>query len=248
MTAGFFTPVLWKYVPFSPDKTQRAEGTYLRVRTSVNQFRIGGTVFVPCFYEFWDQTTDVEGRIMIVTLGWDYVVLLSAFTIKVVASLIPDGVVTGGLFVAGGITIPIGRPIEAAADIAIWVLTASMGTGDYEIWGQPFDVVHARNSSEAYDSSAAQWLDNPVTVECDFIANEAHAQAVCTRELVYKAKAANSWSVTIWDDRRVEKGDLLQLPDGSILYVTDFSRSIMRGEPSQLDVQGFLVGSAVTNG
>lgn len=249
LTAGFFTPVFWKHLTFSEDGTQRATQTYLRIQTSVNQFRIGGTDFLPCFLEEYSQDTDVNCRIMIITLGWTYVVLAAAIIAKLIASAIPDGVIVGGLFVSGGTTIPIGRIIEAICDVAIFIIQAAMGTGDYQVWGVPFAYLHARNSSEAYDMDAIAWADNPTTVENDFIMNEAHAQAVCTRELIYLSRAASSWSMDLVEDRRIEKGDLIELPDGSAVYVTDFSRVLMGSRENKLTIQGFLAyEDAVTDG
>jgi hypothetical protein len=236
LTAGFFTPVFWKHLAFSADGSQCATQTYLRPKTSVNQFRIGGTVFLPCFLELWDQQTPAIGRLTIITLGWTYVVLAAAFLTKLIAASYPDGVTT-----APGTTIPLGKRIEAACDIAIFTIMAAMGTGDYEIWGVPYSYVHARNTSEAYSSTALAWADNPVTEECDFIMNEAHAQAVCTRELIYQAAAANTQNLTIVEDRSVEKGDIIQLPDGSQMYVLDFTRGIMSQRDNTLDVSGFTI-------
>lgn len=244
MTAGFFTPILWKHLTFSPDGTQRAENTYLHINTSVNQFRIGGTTFLPCFLELWNQDTEIDGRLMIITLGWTYYVLSIALEIKKAAAHQPDNVVVGGVGGGTGFTIPVGRVVENAADIAIFTLLAAMGTGDYEIWGNPYDWIHARNTSEAYNQDAIDsvpWADNPVTVECDLIMDEAHAKAVCTRELIYLSASASSWTVTIVDDKRIEKGDIIEFSDGSQMYVLDFTRSLTPGSSNNLDVKGFLV-------
>jgi hypothetical protein len=241
LTAGFFTPLLWKHVTFSSDGTQRAENTYLHVNTSVNQFRIGGTTFLPCFLELWNQDTDIDGRIMLVTLGWTYVVLAEAMKIKLAAAAKPDGVVVSGIGASGGVTVPTGRLVEAAADIAIFTLLAAMGTGDYEVWGTPFDYVHAKNTSEAYDQNAVSWADNPVTVECDLIMNEEHARAVCSRELIYLSAAATQWAVTIVEDRRIERGDIIEFSDSSKMFVQDFSRNLSYGTPNTLEVKGFLI-------
>ena len=101
--------------------------------------------------------------------------------------------------------------------------------------------MHARNTSEAFDSSVPVYIDNAMDIECDFIVNEEHAKAVAIRELIYSAREANKWSVTMVDDPRIEYGDILQFHDGSQLYVEDFSRSLERGSEATLDVSGFLI-------
>jgi hypothetical protein len=117
----------------------------------------------------------------------------------------------------------------------------AIGTGIYEIWGTPYDVVHSKNLSEAFDQNAVPWADNPQTIDNDFISDEAMADAMAVRELFYQSNAADRWEVVIAEDYRVEKGDVLGLPDGSNMYVEDFARSLSPRAQNNLTVRGFLV-------
>jgi hypothetical protein len=138
----------------------------------------------------------------------------------------------------------VGRRQEALWQIAFCFLMMNCGTGVYEIWGTPFEWVHARNTSEAFDSSVPVWVDNSADIESDFIVNEEHAKATCIRELIYQAREANKWTVSIVDDPRIEFGDILEFTDGSKLYVEDFSRHLERGSEAILEVKGFLIPPA----
>jgi hypothetical protein len=62
---------------------------------------------------------------------------------------------------------------------------------------------------------------------------------VAARELIYRVRSASVYGVTIVDDPRIEPGDLLQLPDGSRLYVTGYRRMLHRDAPAVLEVEGF---------
>ena len=125
------------------------------------------------------------------------------------------------------------------AEVAILLTMMSLGTGHYEIWGVPYDYIHARNTTEAYNPAAPSWMDLEERIENDFVTDEAHARMIATRLLLYRIAAASSWGAQIVDDPRIEVGDILQLPDNSRLFVTGYSRDLSRGSAATLDVQGF---------
>lgn len=238
ITCGFFVPFVQKDIWFSSDKTQRAEGTYMQVKQSAN------ALFIPVALETWTQTSENDGNIKIISLGYTQALFALALAVKISAA-IPDGVVVFGVGIgvegSSGITIPNGKIAQGIAELALYLTMMSVGTGVYEIWGNPYNWVHARNTSEAYDISAAPWLDNPKTISNDFIMNEGHAQTTCIRELSYQAKAANNYRVVIVNDLRIEYGDILQFSDGTMIYVTDFKRPIGRGTSPELQVTGFML-------
>jgi hypothetical protein len=227
VTVGWFSPYWKRTFYFSEDQTLRAENTYYVENPSVNTFR--PTAFVDIYYT---QQTENRGKLTFhnknfYLMAW---IIHQWFT----AHGAPDGV-------AGTATVPIGRKIEAIHMLAFTLALMNMGVGVYEIWGNPFDWVHARNTSVAFDSSVPPWVDRNVDVDSDFIVNEEHAKAVAIRELIYQARAANKWSVTLVDDPRIEFGDVLQFPDNTQLYVEDFTRSLERGSEAVVEVSGFLV-------
>ena len=183
------------------------------------------------------KSDSVAGRID-VPPGTLYATGLGASTVEGFIIIPPSVSPPAGLFT---VPAPRGSILEAAM-LGVWALMAmTIGTGTYEIWGTPYDWVHARNVSEAFDSSQPPWVDNVADIESDFVVNEDHAKGIAIRELVYRAREANKWSVTLVDDPRIEYGDILQFTDGSKLYVEDFSRRLDRGSEAILDVKGFLI-------
>jgi aryl-phospho-beta-D-glucosidase BglC (GH1 family) len=226
---GWFIPYLQKEIWFSSDKTQRAENTYLKIVQSAN------SLFIPVCDENYSQTSEFTGEIQLTNFA--PVLGLGALIASITAShAVPDSVALLA-------TIPVGRLLEATAHIAMLLTISAVGTGVYEVWGNPFEWVHARNTTEAFDQNSPLFIDNPTDIESNFIVNEDHAQAVAIRELIYKASEANEWSTTIVDDPRIEYGDILKFPDGSRIYVTDYTRPLGRESDVTLQVKGFLLVS-----
>jgi hypothetical protein len=229
ITAGYFQIHQKKHIPFSADGTQRAENTYLVVRQSAN------SSLLPVCEETYSQQTQTDGEILLKTSMWVPALITGSMAAMLYAANIPDAT-TGGPGV--GETIPIGRRIQAAAELTVLLVMASIGTGMYEVWGTPYDFVNARNTTEAYDEAAPEWLGNEQEIENDFVMDEPMAQAYAVRELIYQARAAASYTVSIVDDPRIEPGDILQLPDASRLYVTGYRRDLSPGAAAVLEIEG----------
>ena len=228
ITAGFFQMRQEQDVYWSDDRTQRARNTRLVIKQSAN------SGLFPVCSEDYSATAHTGGRITLETAAW-VPGLMGVFLATKAAGLIPD---IAPPF--GGPTTPVGKAVHAALELSVLLTMASIGTGSYEVWGTPYDYVHARHTTEAYDSAAPAWLDKVESIESDLVQNDAHAQAFAARELIYRAHAAQRYGVTIVDDLRLEPGDILALPDGSRLYVTGLSRNLARDAPACLEVEGFV--------
>lgn len=236
ITAGYFQIKQVQDVWYSEDRTQRAKSVRMVVVQSANGLLpVCSEKFSPVGLE-GSPEYETHGRITLKTAAW-VPGLIGLFIAVKVAGMLPDIAPT-----TGGPTIPIGKRVHAALELAVLLVMASIGTGVYEIWGTPYDYVNGRNTTEAYDPDAPRWAERVEAVENDFIADEAHAQATAGREFLYRALSANSYGVEIVDDLRVQPGDILGLPDGTRLYVTGYSRDLTHGAPAVLSVQGFQVG------
>lgn len=257
VTLGWWLPVYWHTVYFSDDRTQRAEDTKMVGNPSCN------TKYLPHFVkESYKQQTENKGKMTFINFQTEVLVGILALWKKTYAAGVkvvtePPGISFEipplevlSIGVGGTVPMPLkvntqrvtGRVQEMATMAAFMTVLSAVGTGNYEIWGTPYEWIHARNTSEAFDSSVPPWVDNVSDLECDFVTNEAHAKVIVVRELIYQAREANKWSATIVDDPRIEFGDILQFHDGSQFYVLDFTRSIERGSEATLDLSGFLVG------
>jgi hypothetical protein len=229
VTAGFFQLKQVQEIYFSDDRTQRAQGTYMVVKQSAN------SGLLPVCTERYTPLTPTSGRIDLDTAFWAPMLAIDGIAGMIAASYIPDDVAAFG----GGVTIPVGRLVEMVAQVGVMLVMMSIGTGMYEIRGQPYDYVHARNTSEATAAGVPIWLQQYDDIENDFIMNEPQAQACAGRELIYRARSATTYKATIVDDPRIERGDIVELFDGSRVYVLDYSRELSPGSASTLEITGF---------
>ncbi|WP_407280615.1 hypothetical protein U5817_10045 [Aromatoleum evansii] len=227
ITAGFFQLRQRQDVYWSDDRTQRAKNTRLVVKQSAN------SGILPVCDEDYDQTAHTGGRITLTTSAF-VPGLIGAFLGLKIAWAIPD---IAPPF--GGPTATLGKQIAAGLEFGVLLTMASIGTGVYEVWGTPYDFVHARHTTEAYDPAAPEWLEAAEIIETDLVQNDAHAQAIAARELIYRARSARSYGMTIVDDPRIEPGDIIATPDGARLYVTGYRRNLSPGAPAVLELEGF---------
>jgi hypothetical protein len=233
ITAGFFQLHQNLDIFFSVDQTQRAKNTYMDIRQSAN------SGLIPFCTEKYVQFSPTNGQIQVTTSIFAPLLATDALAAIIASSFIPDGVATGGFIFSAGQTIPYGRLTEAAAQVSVMAIMMSLGTGMYDIRGQPYDLVNARNTTEAIAKGVPDWLIQNLDIQNDFVMNENHAQAFAARELIYESRAATSYNAQILDDPRIEPGDIAQLPDGSRIYVTDYERNLSYGSKALLDLTGF---------
>lgn len=237
VTFGWYLPFWKQTIWFSDDKTQRAENTKMITLVSAN------ALWMPIVKEDYEQLAPNKGRITLINRIWGFTIMLliGSWSVFIAAKdMHTHPVLTGET----GPPLPPGMgKAEAFAMVAIMTIMIAIGNGQYEIWGTPYELAHARNTTEAFDISVPRWVDNPEDVECDFVMDEQHAQAIAVRELVYRAWSANKWQVEIVDDPRVEFGDILEFPDGTKIYVQDFQRAFTRGSEAILQVDGFVLST-----
>lgn len=228
ITAGFFQDKVVQEIFFSQDRTQRAEGTRLVIKQSCN------SGLLPVADEEYEQIDTYHGKITLDTNAFIQVLAGASLAEMLLAAAIPDGVA----FYA---TIPEGRLIHAAAEAFIMLTMMSIGTGVYEVWGTPYDYVHETNTTEAYTDGTPDWSDNATEIENDFVMDDGMAQELAVRELLYANFSSRVYTIEIVDDPSIERGDIIEMPDTSRLYVLDYRRSIKRGQSHLLRVEGFRV-------
>lgn len=226
VTAGFFKLLQERDEWFSDDHRLRAEHSRMVVKQSCN------SGLIPFCTEEYEQIDTFHGKLSVTTSIFVPLLATASLAGLIAAHDIPDEV-------SFGFTIPVGRIVEGLLQGVIMLVMMSLGTGHYEFWGIPYDYVHARNTTEAYDRTAPAHQDNEQVIENDFISNENHARAVAVRELLHGIASSSTWGCSIVDDPRIERGDIIELPDQSRLFVTGYSRDLSRGSAAVLDVQGF---------
>src|SRR5262249_23031785 len=157
----------------------RAANTYMVIKQSAN------SGLVPVCSEDYQQKTQTSGLITLTTYWWVPTLATADLAALIYLSRVPDTIVGLAIPPSGVIagdpvtdhTVPHGRMLQAAAEVALILIMMSIGTGVYEIHGTPYDYVHARNTSVAYDCDAVDWVENVQDIENDFVMSEDAAQA-----------------------------------------------------------------------
>lgn len=235
ITAGFWKGEQSEEVFWSDDRRARAKNTRMKVKQSCN------SGLLPIGSESYAQIDEFHGEVTVEVSIFVSGLATASLAAVLALDVTSDGVVVFGFGASTGETVPFGRVIRGFAEASLLLIMMSIGTGQYDILGEPYDFVHARNTTTAYNDATPYWSEQFVDEENDLIYDEAHAQEVCVRELLYRTAEANLWNVTMMDDWRIEIGDIIQLSDNSRLYVTGYNRNLTRGSASTLDVQGFRV-------
>jgi hypothetical protein len=233
MTAGWFKLQQVKNIYFSKDKTMRATNIRMVIRESCNEFFHFANEEMKRFGH--DAGGETGAMVSVTTSRFVPTFLGTYMALKIATSFIPDFVVA--LF--GGVTISFGRLFKAGADISALMVLLSFGTGRYQILGQMLDQVEEVNETVAYDPTASPAAYRTEVIENDFIGAEGTAIGMVTREFVYRARAATNWTLSIVDDPRIEVGDIVQLEDGTRLFVMGYRRSLSPGDAALLELVGF---------
>jgi hypothetical protein len=235
ITAGFFKRTQRRDIYWSDDRRARAQNTTMRVIQSINS----GIINVGS--EDYAEQDRFHGQIEVEVDAFVAGLATASLVAMLALDYTPDGVVVAGIGASTGITVPQGRVIRGIAEASLLLIMMSIGVGSYEVWGEPYDYVHAINRTEAFDENAPVWMDNVEEDENDLVYDETHAQQIAVRELLHRVASQQKWDAVITDDPRIEPGDILELPDTSRLYVTDYDRTLTRGSESTLKVSGFRV-------
>ena len=227
ITMGFFGGDSSIKVSFSDDDTQQATNTRLRTLTSVR----GG--IVPFGSEDWEPVVDDDGGVRtgrIEVSGSFYAPLTTTlYGARIAASFIPD--TWAGI--GGGSTIPVGRIIEGVASIAISLIQATIGNGQYEIVGDPFEYVFREIRRVARVANIPEEDRRSIRIENHLLDNDGVAdevQEVANRELINVRKRGNTYNCTMRHDLRLEPFDKFRLPDGREFIVVSIQRTLARDQ------------------
>lgn len=241
MTSGFFKSKIEEDAWFSEDRSQRADSSYMKIIESVN------AGLIPVADEDYEPKDEYHGTIILTNTYWVAGLATASIAALLVASQVPEPVSTTGVAPSGGgpvyssgVTNPTtGRYATMIAETVMLVTMMSIGVGRYEVWGRPYDYVHAKNKTIVIADNASSYMRNVLELESDLIVNEQHAQTVAARELVYANLEANTWGAVIIDDPRIEFGDIVELEGYGRVFVTDWEIDLSRGAKAEMKLSGF---------
>lgn len=246
ITLGFFGGDASIKVVFSDDGTIFVNNPRLRIRSSVTGALIP---FGNENFEFTVADTDptdptiqgaLEGRIKVDGAFYAPLVVVN-FAGRIAASFIPDTVASFG----AGSTIPVGRIIEGVIAIQIAVVQATIGRGDYEIIGEPYEYVFQELVGQAKIKNIQKGEERIKTKENQLITSQSAVDAVALRELRLVRKRGNGRTITMRHDLALEPDDKFGLPGGKSFIITQIERTLARGGPWVATVQAFETTNGV---
>lgn len=235
ITTGFFTFGETLECWWSDDRKQRAENTFWVIKKSIN-----ANLF-PVGTEEYEVKDDYHGVIIIEVSPLYTILAMTLVAAYVAAAFIPDGVATGGLLFSAGQTIPYGRIIQAFAMVSILTMLMCLGSAQYEVWGDPFDMAYVEKRSIAIENGIPYWDEIEKEIKNDFIGSYDQADTIALAELIFEKSSGLPRTLIIDDDLTLEMGDIIQIPDGRQVFVLDMKKTIKRGQVSLLEVNGFKV-------
>ena len=228
VTLGFFggdasIPVQW-----SSDKTQQADNVRLDVLSSVTGALIPfGAESFTLFSD--DDGGSRSGRIDVE--GAFYAPLVTVlYAVSLAAQYIPDNVIVAGIGASSGVTIPVGRLLETAAALAIALIQATIGRGDYAVLGEPYEYVFKEIRGTARVGQFAFVDIRGIEVENHLIDTQAEADAIALRELRLARKRGNLYNTVMVHDLRLEPLDKFSLPDNREFMILEIQRTLSRSE------------------
>jgi hypothetical protein len=190
--------------------------------------------------ESYQHVDDYHGKITLTTNFWYPALYTVALGVLLTTSSDPDGVQTNPATGTGS-TIPIGRIAHGSALVIILGTMMAIGTGSYEVWGTPYDYVHAKNYTVVRSCQSSYRSLNQSEFSSNLILSEEHARETVVNRLAYLNASNYELSVTLVDDARIEKGDILLFEDGTRMMVLSFSNDFSRGASARIDVSGMLI-------
>lgn len=226
VTTGFFTNGEEIYAYWSDDRTQLAENIKLDIQKSVNGglSALGGG-------EDWqlilaENQVDISvGAIIELDTGYAPYVIVFLTAVYVVLAAIPDSVVTA---VFGGVTIPIGRIVQAIAMAAVVYMMTRIGRGQYEFVGDPVEWVYQEIRAIAELEGITSEDLNRLTVENHLVQQQTWADDSARRVLFREQAKGNPRTVTGLHDIRLEPNDIWESPDGRRFLVETITRRLVR--------------------
>jgi hypothetical protein len=102
-------------------------------------------------------------------------------------------------------------------------------------------MVYLEKQAVALLNNIKFWEEKQLDIRNDFISTFEFAHQLAVAELIYHQAAARPRTMSVTNDLRIEKGDILQLPSGVRFFVLEARKQLKRGETPTMSLSGFKV-------
>jgi hypothetical protein len=225
ITAGFLLGSRSQDVYYSDERKTRSDNPRLVVIQSVNaSFLPVGTESLTQFDEFHSRI-DVEVPVwalgVLMALLVAYVAIISGFNIF--ADLV-------GASVAAALIL-----------VSILLFMSTIGTGSYEVWGTPYEMVYLEQQAIAIKAGIEFWQEREKEIRNDFISTPEQAQPLVLTQLHYEVMKEQPRTLVLRYDPRLEPGDIVELSSTVRVYIEEIKRGMRRGttDPLLMTVTGY---------
>jgi hypothetical protein len=248
ITTGFFTPAEKVKVFWRDDKTLMADNVKLKVFVSVNggiNFLGGGESIGKLIQSGDPDQIGTVGARLDADTGFAPWLIPYFLSIYISLSLVPDNVVTFGLFGSTGITINIGNVLQAISLGAALLVMTKLGRGSYAFTGDPFEYVYKEIRQCAKVSGTSEFDANELVFENHLVSTVAQADAIAFQQLFRQQAEKSPRSIVMFHDLGLEPNDLFEFQDdGSRYLAQQISRTL---QPDAKGVAAQVTCFEVTN-
>lgn len=234
VTAGFFDLETKLDVFYSEDKKQRAENVELVVKQSINQNDLGISIGT----ESLEIDDEFGGKLILTVDVWVSTLATAGVAAVLASAALPESVAVDPI-TGIGFMFPAARVSMAAGIVSVLLAMMVLGTGVYEIVGNPVDYAFLEKKAIAMIDDLQFWEEKEKEIRNEFISTEGHANQLAVNELLFEQSTGHPRTLVLQNDPRIERGDIIQLPTGAKVFVQDCSKTIGRGGASQINIRGF---------
>jgi hypothetical protein len=231
-TVGFWRPQHSVEVQWSKDRSTRAKDTEMQVIHSVND-----SLILDIGTEEYLQLDDFSGRITSDISQYVQGLVFLSLIMVVLQAAIGDLVVGVG----GGLTVPVGKILQAATQKIISHTMQLISTGEYLIKGTTLTPVYKEFSVKVTATGIPDFLLNEKEIRNDFINERNHALEIAQLELLFEHVQGLSREYEVVNDWEIEVGDIVFIPyaGGLRIWVDSYSKRFSRGEVPVMSVTGY---------
>jgi hypothetical protein len=182
-------------------------------------------------FTFIAAPPDGEGTTAVVieiSTGFFGGLLIYIAIIYLIYAVIPDTVIS--LF--GGITISVGRLIQAICMILMMLIMTKVGRGKYAFYGEPFEYVFKEIRAVAKVEGTLSADINEVEIQNHFIQTQSDADDAARDVLFRQQIRANPRSVTMLHDLRLVPDDIFERESGRQYLIGEIGRTLTRNPTS----------------
>jgi hypothetical protein len=233
VTTGFFKRDFEIPVYYSDERKTRSDNPRMLIKSSAN------AGLIPFCEESMEKIDEFHVNVNVEVSVWAPTLATTMLAVYLSLSFFPWDAGEGLVYVI--ISEPFGRIAQAISLIALLFIMMCLGTGLYEIWGTPYEMVYLEQQAIAQKSGIDFWQEREKTIRNDFLSTLENTQPLAVNELHYEVMKENPRTLLLRYDPRLEPGDVIQLSSTVKIYIDSIARTFGRNtsDAMTMTVQGW---------